>query len=111
LNAWPVADAISAQRVGLEVTGPGGGQWQLALRDGRIAGIELGLPGPPEFHLSAGTFGSLVSGRLSIDESINSGRLIVTARGSLDQLKGALAQLVARTSSGQSADTHAKVMS
>jgi len=110
LNSWPAADTISADRVGLEVTGPGGGQWQLALREGRIAGIERGLPGPPEFHLSAGTFGSLVSGRLSIDESINSGRLIVSARGPLEQLKGALAQLVGRTASGQTSHT-AKVMS
>ena len=43
-------------------------------------------------HLSAATFGSLASGRLSLDESINSGRLVVEGGGqSFDRVEGALA--------------------
>jgi thioester reductase-like protein len=69
--------------VALQVNGPGGGQWQLHVDGARITSAEWGLPaaGSPGFYLSAATFGSLAAGRISLDESINSGRLVVQAPG------------------------------
>jgi len=87
-NLLAAETPASSAEVGLQVTGPGGGQWQLHLVGDRVAAAEPGLPGiqTAGFHLSAATFGLLVSGELSIDESINSGRLVV--QGSSQQLGG-----------------------
>jgi hypothetical protein len=96
------APAQSGAPVALQVTGPGGGQWQLHLAAGRVAGAERGLPTPASagFHLSAATFGSLVAKELSVDESINSGRLVVQgAREQLGELKSALEQVVSTRTS------------
>jgi hypothetical protein len=86
-----------ATPVALQVTGAGGGQWQLHVSGGRVTSAELGLPTPVAagFHLSAATFGSLASGELSIDESINSGRLVVQGTSQrLGELKSALQQVI-----------------
>ncbi len=87
----------STAPVALQVTGAGGGQWQLHIAGGRVASAEPGLPTPVAagFHLSAATFGSLASGELSIEESINSGRLVVQgASQRLSELKSALQQVI-----------------
>jgi hypothetical protein len=87
----------NAAPVALQVTGAGGGQWRLNLASGRVTSAEHGLPSPiaAGFHLSATTFGSLASGELSIDESINSGRLVVQgASQRLGELKSALQQVL-----------------
>jgi thioester reductase-like protein len=89
---------VSSCPIALQVTGPGGGQWQLHLSGGRVAAAERGLPtaGSPGFHLNTATFHSLLTSQLSVDESINSGRLIVQApRDRLSELTRALQQLVA----------------
>jgi thioester reductase-like protein len=96
------APTQSGSPVALQVTGPGGGQWQLHLAAGRVAGAERGLPTPASagFHLSAATFGSLVAKELSVEESINSGRLVVQgAREQLGELKSALEQVVSTRTS------------
>ncbi len=88
----------------LQVTGPGGGQWQLHLAGGRVARAEHGLPAASDggFHLSAATFGALVARSQSIDESINSGRLVVQGTsGRLGELKGALEHLVTSRTGNQ----------
>ncbi|MEQ8787332.1 MAG: SDR family oxidoreductase [Pirellulaceae bacterium] len=51
------------QTVGLDVLGPGGGQWTLNLRGGDLVGFELGLPRAPQpiLRLTAEEFVSLTS--------------------------------------------------
>jgi hypothetical protein len=96
LLATPATGA-GANPVALQVTGAGGGQWQLNVAGGRVTSAETGLPTPVAagFHLSAATFGSLASGELSIDESINCGRLVVQgATQRLGELKSALEQVL-----------------
>jgi len=94
LDATPPA---SSTPVGLQVTGAGGGQWQLHLTEGRVAAAERGLPvkSSAGFHLNAATFQSLLTKEISVDESINSGRLVVQGpRERLGELKSALEQVV-----------------
>jgi thioester reductase-like protein len=69
----------AATTVGLQVTGSGGGQWRLVVRDGNIVGLELGL-GPADrarYYLNSSTFSSLVQGRCSVEQSISSGRIVI----------------------------------
>jgi thioester reductase-like protein len=75
----PYPPTASEQAVALEVTGCGGGQWHLWAREGRVTRAEVGL-GPadaPRIYLNAETFESMVAGRLSVDESLHTGRLLL----------------------------------
>jgi thioester reductase-like protein len=56
-------DHTRTQIVGLDVLGPGGGQWQLTLRGGRLVGYEIGLPdaAQPRLQLTAEEFAALTS--------------------------------------------------
>jgi thioester reductase-like protein len=66
--------------VNLQITGSGGGQWRLLIRNGRIEGADLGLGAPNSagLYLNAHTFASLARRQLSVEEAINTGRLLVT---------------------------------
>jgi nucleoside-diphosphate-sugar epimerase len=89
--------SVNGQVVGLQINGPGGGQWQLHWDGSRVTGAQWGLPAVDSagFYLTAATFRSLASGQMSVDESINSGRLVVQASGErLGELVGALNQVV-----------------
>ncbi|MEX0679048.1 MAG: SDR family oxidoreductase [Pirellulales bacterium] len=95
--------------VGLQVNGPGGGQWRLHLEGDRVKAADWGLPsaGLSSFYLSAATFRSLAASELSVDESINSGRLVVEGAGRrLEELIGVLKQVVA-SGNGNHRATHA----
>jgi thioester reductase-like protein len=100
---------VNGQIVGLQVNGPGGGQWRLRLEGDRVTAADWGLPaaGSSSFYLSAATFRSLAGSELSVDESINSGRLVVEGAGqSMNRLFGVLKQIVA-TGNGNHLATHA----
>jgi thioester reductase-like protein len=66
--------------VNLQVTGPGGGEWRLLIRAGQIEGADLGLgpPDSPGFYLNSHTFASLARRQRSVEESINTGRILVS---------------------------------
>ncbi len=101
--------AANGPPVGLQVNGPGGGQWQLHATAGRLAAAESGLPAAPAagFYLTATTFGMLATGRMSLQESINSGRLLIEGpHDRLGELIGLVEQLVSAGSGNQLA-THA----
>ena len=69
--------------LGLQVNGPGGGQWNLVIRDGNLLGVDWGL-GPrcsPTYYLNAKTFASLARGQVTVEQSINAGRVVVEANG------------------------------
>lgn len=66
--------------VNLQITGSGGGQWRLLIRNGRIEGADLGLgvPNSAGLYLNSHTFASLARQQLSVEESISTGRLLVS---------------------------------
>jgi hypothetical protein len=82
LDAGAVWRAEAPTRaIGLQVNGPGGGQWTLHVDGASICSARQGLleDGLPGFYLSATTFRALSSGEISIGEAINCGRLLIEA--------------------------------
>ena len=74
------AEASAPRYISLNVSGPGGGQWHLATQRGRLVGVGLGLQNgaSPTCYFTSATFAALRGGRLTFEDSINSGRLVVT---------------------------------
>ena len=66
--------------VNLQITGPGGGQWRLLIRGGRIECAELGLDplNGAGLYLNSHTFSSLAAGRITFGESVHTGRLLIS---------------------------------
>ncbi len=86
LGGWlqadrPAAGSQAALRyVSLGVSGGGGGQWHLVVDGSRLVGAGRGLHngGGPTCYLTSATFSGLTRGDLSLEDSINTGRLVVT---------------------------------
>ena len=70
-------------RLGIQVDGPGGGQWELSVRDGRLVGIDDGVSrrSTAVFHVHSATFRSLVDGELSASQAVASGRVRIEGNG------------------------------
>lgn len=65
--------------VALSVNGRQGGQWHFLVKDGKLAGVELGL-GPdhtPRYYLASDTFAALVRGQATVEQSLRTGRLLI----------------------------------
>ena len=95
--------------VGLQVNGPGGGQWQLHLEGDRVAGVDWGLPQSTAacYYLSAAAFRSLANCELTVEQSINAGRLLIDGAGEpLSRLIGVFKQVVS-TGNGVHRETQA----
>jgi thioester reductase-like protein len=78
-NGHVAAAGVPATTVGLQVSGSGGGQWRLTVRDGSVVGLDVGL-GPADqarYYLNSNTFSSLVRGQCSVEQSINAGRVVI----------------------------------
>jgi nucleoside-diphosphate-sugar epimerase len=105
----PRSGASNGQMVGLQINGPGGGQWQLHWDGTRVSGAGLGLPAVSAggIYLSSATFRSLATRQISVEESINSGRLVVEAGGTrLADMIGVLNQVLS-AANGNHRATHA----
>ena len=65
--------------VGLAATGPGGGQWSIALEGGQPVSLHVGLPhaGAPLVSLAAAALAELVAGRTTLDALRSRGCLAV----------------------------------
>lgn len=87
LNTEPAEEVRSSgaalTSVGLQVNGSGGGQWSLLLGDGRVAGAEPGLPRSSQdrIYLSSETLAALTRGKLTVQQSVQQGRVLLEARG------------------------------
>jgi len=70
-------------RVGLQITGPGGGQWSLLLQDGELVGADLGIVSQCKatFSLDVETFASVTRGECTADEALSTGRLQLAGNG------------------------------
>ena len=73
------ADPAALRYVSLGVSGSGGGQWHLVVDRGRLIGAGRGLVngGGPTCYMTSATFAGLSRGDLSLEDSINAGRLVV----------------------------------
>lgn len=92
------ASRASSESIGLQVSGPGGGEWTLSWDGERVTAVERGLPdsGASRLYLSTKTFGRFAEGSLTVDEAFNSGRLVAEGmHGTDEQLKQLLMQIVA----------------
>ncbi len=83
----------------IEISGLGGGQWRVGVRDGRPVALTLGAPTDQaaRCYLSAGTLASLVERRASVEQSILAGRIVIEGppgNGSQQDVVRILKQLV-----------------
>jgi len=79
--------------VGLRVTGPGGGEWELSLRNGRVTSAQPGIGSrcTATCHLNSTTFDGLATRDLTAEQEIDSGRVLIEGNGvSLNDLTRAL---------------------
>ncbi len=76
----PLAPNLAGKHcLGLDVSGPAGGQWKLLLHDGRLTEVEDGL-GPQcsaVFLLDAHTFRALSACALAVAEAVRSGHVVI----------------------------------
>jgi thioester reductase-like protein len=85
LSRWLQADrpqpgsAAALRYVSLKISGSGGGQWHLVVDRDRLIGAGRGLISGdgPTCYLTSATFAGLSRGKLSLEDSINAGRLVV----------------------------------
>ncbi len=69
--------------LGIQVDGPGGGQWELLVRDGRLMAIDDGVSprSTAVFHVNSATFYSLVQGELTVSHAVQAGRVRIEGNG------------------------------
>ncbi len=78
-----LADVRGRHNLGLDVHGPGGGQWKLRLRDGLLLTAEDGLDPSCSaiFRLDAGTFQRMATRKLTANDAVGSGRVAIEGNG------------------------------
>lgn len=103
LDHWlPTAWRYPGPRLGLRVTGPGGGDWELCLEDGRIVAAVPGLnggvngAGDLRLHLNTHTFQSLADEQITLDEALRTARVVVEGKNLNHDAADVLRQIVHR---------------
>jgi thioester reductase-like protein len=97
----PVQDecrGVDESRIGLQVNGPGGGQWTLIVDDGRPVVIEQGLTGRTHelIYLNSHSFRRCALGELSVDEAWQRGQLVIESeRSTANEVLGVLQVMLA----------------
>jgi thioester reductase-like protein len=89
--------AIEAD-LGLQVNGPGGGQWQLFVRNGRVTAVEQGLASDSAAtcYLNSKTFQRLIAGECTAKQMIQSGRVSIEGKAiEVGEVEKALQDIVA----------------
>jgi nucleoside-diphosphate-sugar epimerase len=73
------AEAGGLVRLGLQVNGSGGGQWELTLKDGEIVRIRPGLSRKcvATYYLNSDTFRALWTRESSVEKALRAGRLLI----------------------------------
>ncbi len=69
------SDDASQRLLGLDIHGPGGGRWQLIVRDQQVLGAETGVHAESlaTCRLDVATFADLIHGRTSLTDALQSG--------------------------------------
>jgi thioester reductase-like protein len=85
LQGLPDAAAAekSATCVGLQVNGPGGGQWKLLVDNGHAIAAEPGLPARSAvtFYLHSKTFENLVTRQATAEQLLRTARILIEGNG------------------------------
>jgi thioester reductase-like protein len=84
--------------INLQVSGYGGGQWQLLVRNGELIGAQCGLTDNdcPGLYLNSDTLAALADSRSTVEQSIRNGRLVIEGpRDAHPQLIGILKTILA----------------
>jgi putative sterol carrier protein len=70
-------------RLGIQVDGPGGGQWELSVREGQLVAVDDGVSrrSTAVFHVHSANFRSMVDGELSAAQAVASGRVRIEGNG------------------------------
>jgi thioester reductase-like protein len=96
--AGAASDMAAGQAaVNLQITGPGGGPWRLGVVDGKVVAAAMGLASAPQdsIRLSSGTLEALLSGKLTVQQAVHSGKTVLQAgRRTADELREILSQVV-----------------
>jgi hypothetical protein len=100
--------AADVVHLGLEINGAGGGQWQVAWSQGRVAAVHAGMPyeSAATAHLNRPTWECLRRGTVTLREALEGGRLLLSGpRAGSEQVRACLSQLVEETdAAGEAAD-------
>ena len=86
----------SPVHLGLEITGPGGGEWELTLEQGRLVSARPGLSArcTATYYLNIATFEQLAQSRTDAQQAIGTGRVVIEGNGvPLKDLANALENL------------------
>ncbi len=69
--------------LGVQVDGPGGGQWDLLVREGRLVTVDDGVSSRSTavFHVNSATFRSLVRGEFNVSRAVQTGRVRIEGNG------------------------------
>ena len=80
---WKWSDDLSQRLLGLDVRGPGGGQWQLIVRGMALLGAEAGIHGDANAvcRLDVDTFAALIQGQLSLKQALLTGAASLQGNG------------------------------
>ena len=112
----PLVDALdqlhesdsALSRVGLQITGHGGGQWDLLLRNGSVVGADEGIDSDSSttLGLEVETFASMARRQLTAEEAFAHGRVRVTGTGFSRQKLIGILQNLADSSQTQALVSH-----
>ena len=83
--------------IGLQVTGPGGGQWELYTKDGSAVAARPGISPTCtcQFHLNSRTFRRLRTHELSVSETLRTAETVIEGNSAAQpQMVGILEQIV-----------------
>ncbi len=109
LNARQATD--NDARLGLQVNGPGGGQWELMLDDGQLVAAKSGLSSKSTatFHLNSETFRALALRRLAVGNAVKAGEVRIEGNGlEPDHLEAILQAAALNGSNGSGAKSTAR---
>ena len=89
--------------LGIQVDGPGGGQWELLVRDGRLVAIDDGVSmrSSAVFHVNSATFCSLVHGEVSVSQAVRAGQVRIEGNGMSRRSLEAVLQATATAASAE----------
>jgi hypothetical protein len=78
-NARSQTNMDSAEPVDFQVSGCGGGQWRLLVRDADLVGAELGLSGDNNrgYYLNTDSLAALAQRRCTVEQAVGAGRLVI----------------------------------
>ncbi len=79
----PAGLQTSGQKIGLQVTGPGGGQWSVTVDGAATVAAQAGLR--PDcglrYHLNSRTFQALTQRRITVEQAVYAGAVVIEGSG------------------------------